>query len=39
MNYADLFITKDLVKMFTNKWGKISIDRFASYVNKKISNM
>ena len=29
------FITNDLVKMLTNKWGKISIDGFASYTNKK----
>ena len=35
MDYDDWFITKDLVKMLTNKWGKVSIDRFASRTNKK----
>ena len=35
VEYDDWFITKDLVKMFTNKWGKISIDRIASNTNKK----
>ena len=35
VNYDDWFITKDLVKMLTNKWGKVTIDRFASHTNKK----
>ena len=35
MDYDDWFITNDLVKLLTNKWGKISINRFASYINKK----
>ena len=30
MDYGDWFIRKDLVKMLTNKWCKVSIDRFAS---------
>ena len=39
VGYEDWFITKDFVKMFTNKRGEISVDRFASYVNKKILKM
>ena len=35
MNYDDWFIVKDSVKMLTNKWGKVSIDTFASHANKK----
>ena len=35
VDYDNSFITNDLVKMLTNKWGKISIDGFASYTNKK----
>ena len=35
VDYDDWFITKDLVKMLTNKWGKVTIDRFASHTNKK----
>ena len=35
VDYDDWFTTKDLVKMLTNKWGKISIDRFASHTNTK----
>ena len=34
MGYDDWFIIKDL-KMLTNKWGKVSINRFASHTNKK----
>ena len=34
VGYDDWFITKDL-KMLTNKWGKVSINRFASHTNKK----
>ena len=35
VDYDDWFITKDLLKTLTNKWGKVSIDRFASHTNKK----
>ena len=35
VDYDDWLITKDLVKMLTNKWSKVSIDRFASHTNKK----
>ena len=35
VDYHDWFITKDLVKMLTNKWRKVTIDRFASHTNKK----
>ena len=35
MDYDDWFITKDLLKMLTNKWGKVSIDRFASHTNNR----
>ena len=31
----DWFITNYLVNMLTNKWGKVSIDRFASHTNNK----
>ena len=35
MDYDDWFITKDSLIILTNKWGKVSIDRFASHTNKK----
>ena len=35
VDYDDWFITKDLVKMLTSKWGKVTIDRFGSHTNKK----
>ena len=35
VDYDYWFITKDLVKMLTNKWDKVTIDRFASHTNKK----
>ena len=35
VDYDDWFIANDMVKMLTNKWGKMSIDRFVSYKNKK----
>ena len=33
VDYDDWFVTKDLVKMLTNKWRNVSIDRFASHTN------
>ena len=38
MDCDDWFITKDLTKMLTNKWGKVSVDRIASNTNKKAQN-
>ena len=35
VDYDDWSITKGLLIMLTNKWGKVSIDRFASHTNKK----
>ena len=34
VDYDDWFIIKDL-KMLTNKWGKVSINRFANHTNNK----
>ena len=32
VDYDDWFITKDLIKMLTNEWDKVSIDRFTSHI-------
>ena len=39
VDYDDWFIAKDLVKMLTNKWAKVSVDRFASHTNKKTQRL
>ena len=31
VDYDDWFITKDLIKMLTNEWDKVSVDRFTSH--------
>ena len=35
IDYDDWFITSELMKMLTGRWGKVTIDRFASDNNKK----
>ena len=36
IDYDDWYITSELVSMLTRKWGKVTIDRFASHTNRKV---